>query len=220
MKMKKILLVSLVSAIFSPIVHAADLKPYVEGSIGYANVSDSNLENLLDGTHSTHGGEIITSGSIRSEQKATAAYGVEIGLKDLFIPNLRLALSETYMRPKSSLKGTFLTNAGTTVDVNEAAQTQSVNIVMVNAYYDFKIDSPFTPYVGAGLGAYNSNANHQTEFAWSLMAGGKYHINDNVYVGAKATYYRLSGASIPDSGTLSLSDTNAYTLNANLGYEF
>ena len=92
--------------------------------------------------------------------------------------------------------------------------------MMVNAYYDFKNDSSLTPFVGVGLGGWHNNSVKNTEFAWSLMAGAKYQVTSNIYVGAKASYFRLGGSSIPDSGTLKTADSNAYVINASVGYEF
>jgi opacity protein-like surface antigen len=212
--MKKILLVAALTALTTT-AFAADLKPYIEGSLGWTNSDDRDILNLLDTTHDTNGTP-ITSGSLKSESNSTWNAGIEIGLKDVFMPGVRLAVSDLYMRPKGKLTGTV---NGTT-SVSEDTGRSSVNIMMANAYYDFKTNSPITPFIGAGIGGYKVNTLAESGMAWSLMAGAKYALTNNVYVGAKATYMRLEGVKLADDSTLETDDSNGYAVNATVGYEF
>ena len=216
--MKKILLAAALTALTST-AFAADMKPYIEGSVGWADSADKDILNLLDGSHSTSSNLTITGGSLKSKSDSTWNAGIELGLKDVFIPGVRLAVSDIYMRPKGKLTGSIAT-ASTASSVNEDAGRSSVNVASVNAYYDFKTNSPITPFIGAGIGGYKANTLSESGLAWSLMAGAKYALTNNVYVGAKATYMRLEGVKLENGSTLESDDSNAYALNATLGYEF
>ncbi|EBS6881416.1 porin family protein [Salmonella enterica] len=91
------------------------------------------------------------------------------------------------------------------------AKTQlSLNTVMVNAYYDFKNQSAFTPFISAGLGyarvhqkttltdiyseqdfndvTSSSRSGTSNNFAWSLGAGVKYALTSNVNVDLSYRY--------------------------------
>ncbi|MVW51359.1 outer membrane beta-barrel protein, partial [Escherichia coli] len=83
--------------------------------------------------------------------------------------------------------------------------------LMLNAYYDFRNDSSFTPYVSAGLGyarihhkttdvyelkyysseetISNSRSDTDNNFAWSLGVGVKYNIYDNLSVDLAYRYF-------------------------------
>lgn len=104
---------------------------------------------------------------------------------------------------------------------NDAKNQIKLNTLMVNAYYDFKNESSFTPYLSAGLGyasvnqkttvsqsyidavnpAYN-NSNSQSHshtsnnFAWSVGAGVKYAMNDNFDLDFSYRYLDAGKASI------------------------
>jgi len=215
--MKKILLVAALTTLTTT-VFAADLKPYIEGSFGWTDSADKSILKLLDGTH-TSNNAAITGGSLKSKSDSSWNAGIELGLKDVFIPGIRLAVSDIYMRPKGKFTGSISTASGST-SVNEDTGRSSVNVMTVNAYYDFKTNSPITPFLGAGIGGYKVNQLSESGMAWSLMAGAKYAVTNNVYVGAKATYMRLEGVKLENGSTLESDDSNAYALNATLGYEF
>ena len=56
---------------------------------------------------------------------------------------------------------------------------------MINAFYDIKTKSPFTPYIGAGLGVINGEvsdpgySSDDTVFGYQLIAGAAYNVNKN-----------------------------------------
>ncbi len=87
---------------------------------------------------------------------------------------------------------------------------------MVNTYWDFKLDSPVRPYVGAGIGATRIDVNNDpnadlqvdypdTTFTWNLMAGVYAPVSElvDVVIGYRylesqdpsfdATYFGLDG---------------------------
>lgn len=198
--MKKILLATGLLALTSTAFAAGgmDLKPYIEGSIGYA--SSDNLH--------------IQSSSAYISPNNTASYGVEFGIGNIAGTNFRLGLSDDYTHASSKIH--YID--GTT----DNGSKSSNNRFMVNGYYDFKLNNSITPYLGAGLGFYDAQGTNSNEFIWSLIGGAKYNINPNLYVGLKGKYIRATGSSFTsNSGNkYNFSDSNGYGVLFNLGYEF
>jgi opacity protein-like surface antigen len=77
----------------------------------------------------------------------------------------------------------------------EAKQTTNLSTLFLNAYFDIDTGTPFTPYIGGGLGmAFNysewkaeyiglasaSKNRHDTTFAWNLGAGLAYAFTENI----------------------------------------
>ena len=68
----------------------------------------------------------------------------------------------------------------------------SMTAIMANVYYDFDLGTPFTPYLGAGLGVGIADVDsdgaenalivndNSAEFAWNIMLGGTLSATDNV----------------------------------------
>ena len=83
--------------------------------------------------------------------------------------------------------------------------------------YLFNFD--FKPYLGFGLGVSKNNKT-SAEFAYSFLAGANYPLNENVYVGGKATYYQLNQSTVEDGSNNTISRSGAYALNALIGYQF
>lgn len=73
----------------------------------------------------------------------------------------------------------------------------SVMSFMVNAFYDINLNSPFTPFVGAGIGALRGNVStsgqdfDDTVFGYQLSAGISYAATKNVNFDLS---YRFEGA--------------------------
>ena len=191
--MKKLLLASLI-ATASITANATDLKPYAEGSLGWIDGSDSNA-----------------AGAKTVKQESDFNYGVEVGLKDVLLPSVRVGASITHSNPEPHFYQSGVDQG--------AIKGVSLNIAMLNAYYDIKTSTPITPFVGVGLGAAKVSTGKDYEFTYALMAGAKYNINENLYIGAKGTFYRTNGVTTKSSGT-EYSDYNMYTVNAVIGYEF
>lgn len=71
--------------------------------------------------------------------------------------------------------------------------------LMANAYFDYLTCTPWTPYVGAGMGAsylkYNMNGGESKKtkynFAWQVMGGVTYDINANWTLDAGYRYADL-----------------------------
>jgi len=64
---------------------------------------------------------------------------------------------------------------------------------LINGYYDFDIDSEWTPYIGAGIGygkaeigSYDDN-----DFIWQVGAGMSYELNESTTLDFKYRYYSV-----------------------------
>ena len=165
--------------------------PYVEGQIGYANASKVNT-NTYSGTVD---GITATNLMGKLNYDSSASFGAEIGMKDALVQNLRIGASITTMKfdLKNAVISGSLTDGVDTVSGSlpiTAADFATVgvsfdnrvNLYMANAYYDFKNDSKFTPFVGFGLGVADIKNAKDNEFTYSLNAGAKYNIDKNVFV--------------------------------------
>ena len=83
--------------------------------------------------------------------------------------------------------------------------TWNSSTLFANLYYDFRNDSAFVPYIGAGIGmSFNylgfdlhrggsavSRDEHTTNFAWNVGAGVAYNVNDALYIDAAYRYVDL-----------------------------
>lgn len=83
---------------------------------------------------------------------------------------------------------------------------------MINAYYDFDIGAPVTPYIGLGLGNTTYEVRYtpagarliddeSNKFTWQLMAGASYDISDVLKVQAS---WRYRDGESPASDSLQL----------------
>ncbi len=190
--MKKILIATILSSIAS-FAHA-DTRAYVEGAVGWFDSKDTS------------------SSTINTKFDSDVNYAAEIGLKDIAGTGIRLGGSYTYVDLDYKA---YRTSNGT---VAESAKS-TTKTYLLNAYYDFKTGTELTPFVGLGLGKSDTDGSKDNEFVYALHGGAKYNISNNVYIGAKGSFFRANG--ITDSQTdAKYSDHNQYSVNATLGYEF
>jgi opacity protein-like surface antigen len=190
--MKKILIATILSSIAS--FANADVKPYIEGAVGWADAQDTN------------------SSTINTKFDSDVNYAAEIGLKDIAGTGIRLGGS--YSQQKPDYEAIYKTTGA----VAEASSSKA-KTYLLNAYYDFKTGTALTPFVGVGLGMQDTAGAKDNEFVYGLHGGAKYNITNNVYVGAKGSFLRANGI----TGTTTnakYSDHNQYSINATLGYEF
>ena len=77
----------------------------------------------------------------------------------------------------------------------------NVQTLQMNAYWDFETSTPFTPFIGGGMGMSfiyadykveneRSSDNYNTSFAWNVGAGVGYDINESIAVDLA---YRFAG---------------------------
>lgn len=225
--MKKILLASLLTM---PLLgFAADLKPYIEGSIGYYNLDDVETK-TYSGNLNVGGTNVAFSGKAKTEYKSDVGGGIELGLRDVGVSNLRLGASFQRMQfdmekvtatVAASLAGT---SYSASADITSAVRSNNIDldnsakVYMLNAYYDFKNSSQFTPFVGAGIGLADIENAKDNELALSASFGGKYNFDKNIYLGLKGAYTRVSGPT--DKIGIEYENIDLWSAHALLGYEF
>lgn len=104
---------------------------------------------------------------------------------------------------------------------------------MVNAYWDLRTGTPFVPYIGLGIGAVRSSLDSLTvagaplsnssdvTFAYQPIVGVRYHLTDNVAVGAEFRYFAAVDPTFKDSTGRDLHGRiESYNVLANLSYFF
>jgi hypothetical protein len=217
------LIIPLISSVsFFANADGLNLKPYMEGSVGWFKSNDVKVENILYDQGPVTGSDITTSFA------STGNYGVEFGLKDFLVSGLRVGISETYVSQGGKTSGTITSDiSGTNVtrSENEKNPSTSTNYAMFNTYYDFynKI-TPITPYLGIGVGAANNSALTNSVFAGTLMAGANYTVYQNLYVGLKSVFYYVDQSTVNDEscaiGCNTLSTHAAFAVNGVVGYQF
>lgn len=215
---------ALTAIIISATAQAAT--PYIEAQIGI-----TNFENIDTKTYSGSDGVItFTNASLNLDYDSSTTLGFEFGAKDV-IPNVRIAaaISTLKMELKSAkINGSFSDGATTITGPISASATNlaaaglnfdnTVNLYMVNAYYDFQVSEKFSPFLGVGIGLADIEHAKDQEVAYNINAGVQYNINKKAYIGAKATYTTVNGPK--DDFGLSYKDIKACTANLSFGYEF
>jgi outer membrane protein OmpA-like peptidoglycan-associated protein len=103
---------------------------------------------------------------------------------------------------------------------------------MVNLYYDFKTETPFTPYLGVGIGAarVSLDANpvgasrlddSDTAFAYQGIAGAAYRLNENAQIFADYRYFATTSLDFTTAaGTAVDADYDNHTLMVGLRFGF
>ncbi len=103
---------------------------------------------------------------------------------------------------------------------------------MVNVLYDFKTGTPFTPYLGAGLGAARVSLeaspvgasridDSDSAFAYQGIAGVGYRLNENAQVFADYRYFATTGLDFATAaGTSVDADYGNHTLMVGLRFSF
>lgn len=228
MNMKKLLTATAVIAAISTSATALAATPYVEGALGYANARDVDT-NTYSGTL---GSASASNAKVSLDYDSSAVFGAEFGFKDVLVPNVRVGASVATMKfdlnraqlsSGSVNDGTTTYNAPYTIskaDVDSYGVNldNRVNLYMLNAYYDFKNTSDFTPFVGFGIGLADVKKAKDNEFAYSLSAGAKYNIEKNIYLGAKAAYTRVNGPT--DEIGIKYQNMAMYSASVMVGCEF
>ena len=187
--MKKFLFVlALVSALTVPFVSSAE----AAGMYITPKFLDS-----LQNTGSVGGSDGLSSQTWNSVGGAIA---VGLNLRELTDVGAPIRVEFEYAT-RGTLKSEWNGSLGGRQGVKAAWQVQTF---MVNGFWDIDTGSPFTPYIGAGLGTSNiyesmtsgaANARHHTEdhnwgFAWNVGAGVAYAFTESV---ALDVGYRFAG---------------------------
>jgi len=209
--------------------YAQAAEVYIEGQVGTTVIKDVDTETYSG----TSGGITYTNvgGSIDFDRAFTA--GAEIGVGSFGVENMRLGLSVKHLKAKlNAVTVSGTATDGTTTLTGPAtfsradldtigagsAFDNTVRIFSVNGYYDFKNDSAFTPYLGAGIGLADIENAKDKEFALNLSAGVNYAITEKAYLGVRADYHRIEGPT--DEIGLDYDTIEAYSVMATVGYRF
>ena len=112
----------------------------------------------------------------------------------------------------------------------------STTALMVNVFNDFHNDTAFTPYLGAGIGYAWSDLDDygvaaipsvldddDSGFAWQLIAGVSYAVNDAVSLTADYRYFNADAdvTSTPGTGSTSSDvDLDSHVIQFGLRYSF
>jgi len=153
----------------------AAAESYVSGSIGLASVSDADIRGSEDS------GEI----EFDSGFAATGAYGQTLGQAG------RLELELGYRN--NDIDKVILDGVGTGSDTDGDVATISL---MANAFYGLNNDSRFTPFIGAGIGIANIEADLETGseeddtvFAYQVAAGASMAVTENLDIDLQYRYF-------------------------------
>ena len=143
-----------------------------------------------------------------------------------FDDNTTYALSAGYQ---------FSTNVRTELEVGyRDADYGSAGVVgdsdlwttMINAYYDFKNDTRFTPYVGGGIGWAHSRLDgagfddNENAFAYQLGAGVAFSLSQNVAFTADYRWFDTTDFDHSGGGATSSADYTAHEFRAGMRYTF
>ncbi|MBD5389441.1 porin family protein [bacterium] len=186
--MKKIFLTSLAAVMSVSAASAMELTPYVavRGGYDHAMMNTDKLTIVEDGeTYTETMGNPMGSGFMLG-----AAAGVSMNVHKYF--NVRGELEYSYANRSleqkyTEIDGYYDEDADEFVEEEYSGKDkydQDAHTLMLNAYVDFKTGTPFTPYVGAGLGYSWNNLTAKDEdgdlkfddgaFAWQVGAGVSY----------------------------------------------
>ena len=195
---------------------------YIEGHLNYNQVNDVDTTTITD---TVAGVDIV--GKLTNEYDSDIGLGFEVGVTNDG-SNIRFGLS--YSESKIELKKTTM-SLGTvdgvagslsitpadwsTVGVSFDNDVKSYSL---NAYYDFKTNRTFTPYVGVGLGQADIENANDKEVSKSLYLGGRHSVNDQMYVGLKGAYTMIDGPT--DKLGLSYDDITHKSVSLIVGYNF
>jgi opacity protein-like surface antigen len=227
MYVKRVLTGATFVVAMSVAISAQAATAYIEGQVGYAGPNNVDT-NTYSGTS---GGITATNLKGTLDYKSDYMVGAEFGFKDVLVPNFRVGVSYSTVKfdlNKAVISGS-VTNGTNTITgpiTASAADFASVgvnldnriNLYMLNAYYDFKNSTDFTPFVGIGIGFADISHAKDNEFAYSINAGGKYYVDKNFYLGIKAAYTRINGPT--DELGVKYDDISATSGHILAGYDF
>ncbi len=138
--MKKIIFAFIALALLSPMpADAASVGVYVTPKLGL------NVQSKDDAKAIVGGG----SSGLSADMNTSFSGGLAVGLDLQYLTMLPVRVEfEAMTRTDTSADNTWSAGSST----YEAKQDIGLTTYFVNAYYDFYTATPFTPYIGAGIG--------------------------------------------------------------------
>ena len=176
--MKKILLLAGVACLLSANADAK-INQYVSGKLSY----DFNKVKIKD--HDYRDAEISRWKANKELFGTHVAYGLRAGY----------VRGEVELNNSRDIKRNWLVDTATESDIDHFKLYK--HSVMANVYFDYLTCTPWTPYVGAGLGVSHLKADFgeasksANNLAWQVMAGLAYDITSNWTVDAGYRYADL-----------------------------
>lgn len=224
---------------------AQEFEPYVAGTIGVGILTDSDNSGAFVGDFTTGEGTTIPAGTVLPDGTSvgwttefetglalSGAFGVRSGpFRGEFEIGYQSNDVDTHTGVAVGGGGIGTEDAGVLITGSPNLNVTVGDLVAdgqgdvqtlfysVNGYYDIQLDSPFTPFVGVGIGAADVDVEYapsatpivddgETVFFYQLMAGGSFAVNENVELFG---LYRFR-----DAGDVS---TDVSLFNANLDVE-
>jgi opacity protein-like surface antigen len=214
------------------IIEGVTYKPgwYLRGSIGHTShntSSDYIARTYIDSDDSNNPNAADRLNGSWVENSFSAGIGVGYH----FSPSLRGDVTadyrfETDLTARDGSKRTY-------------QLTMESSVVLANLYYDFHTGSPFSPYVGAGIGvAFNSTTDYNTgdvngsykadgadtfSLAYAAMLGVNYHVTE--FMGLDIGYRNLSYGDaeteiITETGGLDMKSLSSHEIRVGINYDF
>jgi len=224
MRFKMIVAASLVGALFAVPGYAEGL--YVSGTVGASMQADSDNTGATSADFQTGNGGAIPAGTPiasgtsvgwKTEFDNGTSYSAAIGYR--YTPSLRAEVQLTNSKSDVDTHKSVTLGGGSIDGLDAAALTGSADTlgvtvadvvadgrgdikttaIFLNGYYDFTNESPFTPYVGAGLGYAKTDVtfkpsgvgiidDNDSGLAYQVMAGLTYEFGERWDVFGQYTY--------------------------------
>jgi opacity protein-like surface antigen len=167
---------------------AADNSVYLSGNIGLGMAMDSDIDNMPENAGTAK--MTLDAGFL-----GTAAVGYD------FAGPFRAEAE--YGWQKNDLDTLSYSNRIGNINQGDL-KTQSM---MVNGYYDVDTGSPWSPFVGAGIGWAKVDLNtpalpfgdNDDVFAYQFMAGVAYNVSANLAIDAQYRFFGTQDATIQDA---------------------
>ena len=140
-----------------------------------------------------------------------SAFEFDLGSKNSTVPHVGLAVGYDFSKfVNLRVEGEYMYHAETSADkfVDEVPFSIKSNVHSLNAnvYYDFRNSTPFTPYVGAGIGFSRVNtklsgmlagSDDKTKFTYNFQAGLDFNFDDHNTIGVGYRYTSLGEGETP-----------------------
>lgn len=173
--MKKIAFIFLTAVLVAGLgFESAQAAPYISGNVGIASVNDSNIKGGSDSGEMSFDNGFATTGAIGQTIGSAARVEIELGYRANNINKVSLDGPGT-----ATVKGDISTYS-----------------LLGNAFYDFATGSRFTPFIGAGIGLANIEADidlagreDDNVFAYQLAAGGSMAVGENLNIDLQYRYF-------------------------------
>lgn len=193
------------------------------------------------GTPFAGGAYGVGSGSLSKDFEPSFVGGVGVGY--IWGPAIRTDFTvDIHSIMQAKYNGSLVYNGGAdSLSFQDKTRFMST-ILLMNAYYDFRTGTPFTPYLGGGLGfavnqltqeisandtgAGNESASSRSThvgFAGAAMAGVTWEINSFFALDINYRFLHIAGSDVNtpiynSSSTISIGDLNEHQIRA--GFRF